>query len=839
VPTANLYWWLQSLVADHADFGFEQPPETFPKQECVDAGRPYGNWLRLPGRHHTRQHISRVLDGEFWLEGNAAIDAILAIEGDDPALMPFVEPPKIYAGSHGRDGHLAEYSTIPRDPSDNTVIDRAIAFMASQPPAIGGVGLRGHNVAMKAIGAVHRGFSLTRDETFQAIQDWNRRCVPPWSDDELWHKIDDAQKYPGDRGFLLDDDLGIVFFDDSVQDEPVRQHGSRPLNDYRDDMRRKREEAVATPGVYLDHSPTGSGKSHADLEPAAAAGSSLTILPTHANCQEHKTTMNDNGIPASAYPALTGETCKNLDAANKAITSGLSASSAVCPKCPARPGCQYHEAMGEADAARHAIATHQRAATGGFDGLAKGHAFVSIHENAAGLLRPTVEFSTGLEKLIAVVENAYQESMHWMKDDGAAFFWNMGTVARVLLDRLASAVVTESLQPMLPAPISKPRNVDVNLYRSMLSLDVWPNADTVCVVRAATAGELGEIVVRVDHVLAPGRAETIRRAVIAVWDTRLPNNATVLFADATQTVGELERLTGRPVTDITPDGHPEVLHPPLQITKDVKKSSTPAAAEKVLRSVIATYPEAQQIGVICHVCHQAMAERVERVVKADHFHGSESRGSNSWKGECDLLIVLGTPRVPPRAIKQYLIRTGRITSASITEKAARWRKVTWDAKTLSGESRTVKTVAYENPDWNYAHRALVHAELHQCIGRGRAVCQDGIDVVVVSNEPLGLPVIDNDPSPTKKSHVEIVNTLKKLSEQNPTGESDASYRNKTLKNILVGKGSVSSKKIAKVLGTSERYVRNVLNELESTKAVMRHGKRGGWSLPTPLGGLTT
>lgn len=63
--------------------------EVFPKQaklaapDAVD-GR-YGNCLRIPGRHHKRDHWSKVWNGSNWLSGGDAISFMLAMKGDDPA----------------------------------------------------------------------------------------------------------------------------------------------------------------------------------------------------------------------------------------------------------------------------------------------------------------------------------------------------------------------------------------------------------------------------------------------------------------------------------------------------------------------------------------------------------------------------------------------------------------------------------------------------------------------------------------------------------------------------------------------------------------------------------
>jgi putative DNA primase/helicase len=35
-------------------------------------------------------------------------------------------------------------------------------------------------------------FGCTKQEAFDLLSDWNDNCDPPWSDDQLWHKIEDA-----------------------------------------------------------------------------------------------------------------------------------------------------------------------------------------------------------------------------------------------------------------------------------------------------------------------------------------------------------------------------------------------------------------------------------------------------------------------------------------------------------------------------------------------------------------------------------------------------------------------------------------------------------------------
>ena len=74
------------LVRDHAAFGLAKVAETFPKKPVL-IGKRFGGWVRLPGRHHKRDHWSRAWDGRLWLEGEEAVRAILEVRptGVDPA----------------------------------------------------------------------------------------------------------------------------------------------------------------------------------------------------------------------------------------------------------------------------------------------------------------------------------------------------------------------------------------------------------------------------------------------------------------------------------------------------------------------------------------------------------------------------------------------------------------------------------------------------------------------------------------------------------------------------------------------------------------------------------
>lgn len=86
--TKTVHNFGKQLTSDYALRGLDEAPEVFP-------GKPqwhnYGDWLRLPGRHHTLDHYTRVFcdeswNDENWLEGHEAIDRILATQSSGFAI---------------------------------------------------------------------------------------------------------------------------------------------------------------------------------------------------------------------------------------------------------------------------------------------------------------------------------------------------------------------------------------------------------------------------------------------------------------------------------------------------------------------------------------------------------------------------------------------------------------------------------------------------------------------------------------------------------------------------------------------------------------------------------
>ena len=82
-----------------------------------------------------------------------------------------------------------------------SVLKRARRYLSKLPPAISGQG--GHAATFKATCRLVIGFGLDSEQSLALMREWNESCQPPWSEKELVHKVDDALRQPGWRGYLL------------------------------------------------------------------------------------------------------------------------------------------------------------------------------------------------------------------------------------------------------------------------------------------------------------------------------------------------------------------------------------------------------------------------------------------------------------------------------------------------------------------------------------------------------------------------------------------------------------------------------------------------------------
>ena len=66
-------------------------------------------------------------------------------------------------------------------------------------------GHSGHNQTFKVACTLYNGWALSEEETLMWLSVYNRRCLPPWSERELMHKVKSAVKvaHNNPRGYLL------------------------------------------------------------------------------------------------------------------------------------------------------------------------------------------------------------------------------------------------------------------------------------------------------------------------------------------------------------------------------------------------------------------------------------------------------------------------------------------------------------------------------------------------------------------------------------------------------------------------------------------------------------
>lgn len=84
--------------------------------------------------------------------------------------------------------------------------DRIENYISKVPPSVAGD--NGHAQTFKVAQALINGFCLSTNEALPYLQQYNLTCDPPWSDKELLHKLQDAERIPKEgkpKGWLLSD----------------------------------------------------------------------------------------------------------------------------------------------------------------------------------------------------------------------------------------------------------------------------------------------------------------------------------------------------------------------------------------------------------------------------------------------------------------------------------------------------------------------------------------------------------------------------------------------------------------------------------------------------------
>jgi hypothetical protein len=616
--------------------------------------------------------------------------------------------------------------------------------------------------------------------------------------------------------------------------EDAGKIGTTSLDEYRAAMARAHAGCVGSAGVFLDRSPTGAGKSHADGAMLASLGRaeklvrSITTLPTHLNCREVRDTMTRQGVDdVGIFPELSAATCKRIKTAERVITAGLSFPAVLCPNCEHRAGCPYREQLASARRARHTIATHKRAELSPAE-VAEGRDVILIHEIPHDILRPLAQIKGGVKVAVKVMRRARE-----LSGDGR-FYRLMYLMAKRIRRALAAGSLETEQIPLPERSAPTPKACDLLLWRAISEVEPLRGpkveGDVIQVLKAAAAGRLEALYLRVESYFRRGLKETPIRTIIGVKKGELPPSATVILSDATTSAAEAEALAGRAVTDITPPGRLHQFHPVWQVPVDVQKQTAPRSVLAVLRGVLLRHRSYGRVGVITHQKHvpvvrgQDAAARLEpdlqaRVVKVEYFRSGHSAATNEWMQECDLLVVLGTPRVPEVAVRDRLLQLGKQEAAMMARDKAGWGVAWWKWQEQDGaEEQAARGRGYGHPDWAGAQRQLVVGELVQAIGRGRGILENGIPVVVAATEQL--PPGAAQPCrfrPVTEAAMEVYQVLFELAPP-PV------CLNASTAQIAAQLGATKGKAV------DNKWVRELLADMASWGLIYRERNRKGWSI---------
>ena len=187
VPSADAYaWGVHVTRTVQTITGIAS--ESFPKQATVPVGG-YGNWLQLPGRHHTRPHWSRLRrPGEEWATGADAARVLLEWPATPADVVPAADAWPVRAPVHVPQPFVRSEAPMER---------RVAGYLSRLPSLADG---QGRNVTAFRLSAfVVKECGGTVQDAHTALHVWNGRNAQPVSDATLEQADANASRYGGRR----------------------------------------------------------------------------------------------------------------------------------------------------------------------------------------------------------------------------------------------------------------------------------------------------------------------------------------------------------------------------------------------------------------------------------------------------------------------------------------------------------------------------------------------------------------------------------------------------------------------------------------------------------------
>ena len=708
-----------------------------------------------------------------------------------------------------------------------------------------------NSTAFKRAAALVEKFDLDAEEVLPLIESVNDKADNPLDADELEQVVDKAVRHVKRKGKPRGTALaGPTHFEKYREPTgPIVE-----LEDWRQQMADARLESLSQTGmVFFDGSTAGAGKSTADLTAMEKAGRSAIFQPTHDACDELVEKLNERGLSAAAHPPLDSSTCQKFGTksdpgpAQLALKAGLNVGQCVCTSCDKANTCEYQRRREQARTADHTIATHARACLSDFQ-PSKDKPVVFIHEDMVDLFRPMVKLvrysakpdipqCRHLQDILRIAQAAGDIAATWNDDGAVAFARRLKDATNDLiaeldspdlvkpLEEAASAKTATSELPSvkaLPLRPNIPRHIQIDylLRRAMDTLNIHSNGPALKLALAYSLGELTQLCAVVDEIMVKGGKSSFTKALVGVWKIEMPTDTVVWLENASTTAKAVKELVGHEVIDKTPLGRLEYRVPPLQYPDaDITQGSSGNKVRSVVRGLLAQYPQANKVGIITQQCHVADIEALDplwriRIARIEYFRSGKDRASNSWLG-CDLILVIGTPRVPPVAVRDMLIRLGRVDAACRNEK---FISLAWEGKAKDGRLVRIDGLGYADPFWADAHCHLVKETLLQAIGRGRGVNDNGVPVVVASNESLGLTLADQPLHLVNDAEDETLRLTVSATAQNAIDNIIATH----------AVAPVVTDTVAEKSQYEIRTVRNHLSSLSHSGLLKKKGERGGW-----------
>jgi hypothetical protein len=545
----------------------------------------------------------------------------------------------------------------------------------------------------------------------------------------------------------------------AVLEKPPAPSGDmRSLEDYRQDLVAGVTEAVAQPGLHLFRAQTGSGKSYATATALRGVANWLLVLPDHANVQERVAALTAAGIDAVAYPKATADNCANLEEFNRVQGLGLVAGAVLCPSCPFKDGCQYRSAVKAADDAPGRVGTHERLRRS--SAAAKGSQVVVIDEAPESVIAPTL--TVPVAGIVQVDTLARSVRDHWYSTatrDQKDFADAMLGVVEAVNTTCAGITGQGRTTVPLEAIGTVPDNWQRQLYRAIRQAGVGNlDADALQLVTRAAAGELLTLEVVTDVTTRTvtgedGSRQESRRLhhyLVGSWRPAIPADAAVILLDATADAENVAAVAGRSVADRTPAGRLEAAHQVVQVADDITRGASSRTVAGIVDAFLVANPGVQRLGVIGHQHHVRdlvgtvdapgmLGPQLDRVSMSCWFGAGPDRASNRWHVDCDHVLILGTPRINPGEYRRWLVGHGLEDAAQLEDGG--WVPRPWEGTTVDGQPFVVQRGGYQDQSWDRAYRATTTAALMQAVGRGRSLLPEGVPVTVVTNDPLGLPIL--------------------------------------------------------------------------------------------------